>query len=451
MRIVVVGCGNVGFTLIEELVKEGHQITAIDTDPTRVREVVDKYDVMGYVGNGASSELLREVGIDNTQLLIAITASDETNILCCLIGKKLGNCHTIARVRSPQYTHDVDLLKDELGLSLSINPELAAANAIARMLKFPSAMKVSTFVKGRVEVVTFSIDKESALSGLYLKDIPSRIKTETLIFAVERHGQIIIPDGNFQLMTGDKISIVADNNNTVNFLQRASRKFKDITKVMIVGGGSTGYYLAKELLATGIQVKIIEQNRSRCIELCDLLPNATIINGDGTDRHLLLEEGIESMDAFVSMTKIDEENMMLSLYANTIKDLKVITRVHRPNYVDMVETLNVGSVVYPRFEAAEIIASYVRAMNNSINSNVEALHRLLNDRVEALEFWIKESSAVTGIPLKDLNTKENVLIACINHEGNIIIPGGQNTIEVGDSVIITSTIQGLNDITDILR
>ncbi|MCF0115012.1 MAG: NAD-binding protein, partial [Erysipelotrichaceae bacterium] len=344
-----------------------------------------------------------------------------------------------------------DLLKDELGLSLSINPELATANSMARMLKFPSAMKVSDFGKGLVEVVTFSVDKDSILCGVYLKDIRNKLKTDTLIIAAERNHEIIIPDGNFQILEGDKLSIVADSYNATSFLQRASRKFKHISKVMIVGGGSTGYYLAEKLIETGIQVKIIEINKERCMELCDLLPKATIIHGDGTDRHLLLEEGIESMDAFVSMAKIDEENMMLSLYANTFDDLKVITRVHRPNYVDLVDKLNVGNVVYPRVEAAEIIASYVRAMNNSINSNVEALHRLLNERVEALEFWIKESSAVTGIPLKDLKTKDSVLIACIIHQGNIIIPGGMNTIEVGDSVIVTSSEQGLNDITDILR
>lgn len=451
MQIIIVGCGNVGSTLTEQLSKEGHNITVIDRIAEKVERVANEHDVMGIVGNGASFSVQNEAGIEQADLLIAVTTSDELNLLCCLIAKKAGNCHTIARVRNPVYNKEIAYIKEELGLSMIINPEHAAALEISRLLKFPSAIKVDTFAKGRVELLKCKVEEGSPLCDSSLIDISANLRCEVLVCAVERGDEVYIPDGKFVLKENDIISIVAAPRKANEFFKKIGMATNRIRSVMVVGGGETSYYLTKMLLAMGMDVTIIEKDKARCNELSELLPKALIIHGDGTERNLLQEEGLEQMQAFVSWTNMDEENVMLSLFARHVSKAKVVTKIHRIAYDEIISKMDLGSVLYPKHVTAEYIISYIRAMQNSIGSNVETLYQLIEDKVEALEFYVDRNSPVIGIPLKDLTLKPNLLICCINRRGTIITPGGQDKIEAGDTVIVVTTNTGFQDLKDILK
>ncbi len=451
MQIIIVGCGNVGATLTEQLSKEGHNITVIDVDGRRVEAVANQYDVMGVVGNGASFSVQNEAGIEEADLMIAVTTSDELNMLSCLIARKAGGCSTIARVRNPIYNKEISFIKEELGLSMVINPEYAAACEIARLLKFPSAIKVDTFAKGRVELLKCKINEGSVLHGRPLTYLSAGLHCEVLICTVQRGDEVFIPDGNFVLQEKDVISVVASSRKANDFFKKIGMATNRIRTCMIIGGGETTYYLAKQLLSMGIGIKIIEQSKERCNELSELLPQAMVICGDGTERNLLQEEGLPKVHSFVSWTSMDEENIMLSLYAKSISNAKTITKVHRIDYDKIIDSLDLGSVLYPKNITADYILQYVRAMQNSIGSNVETLYQLIEGKVEALEFRVNEQSRLVGVPLKELQLKDNLLIACINRKGVVITPGGQDSIQMGDTVVVVTTNQGFNDLKDILR
>lgn len=451
MQIIIVGCGNVGTTIAQQLSKEGHNITVIDMDGHKVEAVANHYDVMGIVGNGASFSVQNEAGIEKADLMIAVTASDELNMLSCLIAKKAGDCSTIARVRNPLYNKEIAFIKEELGLSMVINPEYAAACEIARLLKFPSAIKVDTFAKGRMELLKCKINEGSILHGRPLTYLSSGLHCDVLICTVQRGDEVFIPDGNFELREKDVISVVASPKKANEFFRKIGMATNRIKSCMIIGGGETTYYLAQQLLPMGIEIKIIEQNKERCNELSELLPQALVIHGDGTDRNLLYEEGLPRIHAFVSWTSMDEENIMLSLFAKSVSKAKTITKVHRIDYDEIIENLDLGSVLYPKNITAEYILQYVRARQNSIGSNIETLYQLIEDKVEALEFRVSKQSKLVGVPLKELRLKENLLIAGINRKRISITPGGQDTIEVGDTVVVVTTNQGFHDLEDILR
>ena len=451
MQIIIVGCGNVGATLTEQLSKEGHNITVIDVDGQRVEAVANQFDVMGVAGNGASFSVQNEAGIAEADLMIAVTTSDELNMLSCLIARKAGGCSTIARIRNPIYNKEIAFIKKELGLSMVINPEYAAACEIARLLKFPSAIKVDTFAKGRVELLKCKINEGSVLHGRPLTYLSSGLHCEVLICTVQRGDEVFIPDGNFVLQEKDVISVVASSRKANDFFKKIGMATNRIKTCMIIGGGETTYYLAKQLLSMGIGIKIIEQNKERCNELSELLPQAMVIHGDGTERNLLQEEGLPKVHSFVSWTSMDEENIMLSLYAKSISNAKTITKVHRIDYDKIIDSLDLGSVLYPKNITADYILQYVRAMQNAIGSNVETLYQLIEGKVEALEFRVNEQSRLVGVPLKELQLKDNLLIACINRKGVVITPGGQDSIQIGDTVVVVTTNQGFNDLKDILR
>lgn len=451
MRIIIVGCGNVGTTLAEQLSQEGHNITVIDTRERLVQNISNSFDVMGITGNGASFSVQAQAGIHEADLMIAVTGSDELNLLCCLIAKKAGGCHTIARVRNPVYSREIGYIKEELGLSMVINPEFAAAMEIGRVLKFPSAMKIDTFAKGRIELIRYRIPEGSILHNMALKDISVKLHCDVLVCVAERGEEVVIPDGNFVLKEKDEISIVASAQNAMKLFKKMGAATTRAKNAFIVGGGETTFYLAKQLIAMGVEVKIVDKDKARCEELSELLPEAMIIYGDGTDRELLLEEGIAHTEAFVTLTNFDEENIMLTLFAKSLSKAKLITKVHRIAYDEIIDELDLGTVIYPKYITAESIIQYVRAMQNSIGSNIETLYRLNDNRVEALEFVVKEGAPVVGIPLQELNLKENILICCINHRGNIITPGGQSVINGGDTVVIVTVNKGLHDIKDILK
>ena len=451
LKIIIVGCGKVGRTLVEQLTQEGHDITIIDRDAQRVQTIANLYDIMGVHGNGASYSLLKEAGIENTDLLIAVTGSDELNLLCCTIAKQVGNCAAIARVRTPDYSKEIGYLREKLGLAMIINPEMEAALEIARILYLPTALEVSPFAHGQAELIQFKIPEGNVLDGITLAQLSSKVPNKVLVCAIERDGQVEIPSGMSVMKAGDIISFVAQRATIKNFMQNISVKTSKVKNTMIIGGGKAAYYLASRLLHMGISVKIIERDRKRCEELSVLLPKAIIINGDGTDAELLKEEGIDSIESFVPLTGMDEENIMLTLHARQLSDAKVITKINRLAFKNVIAELNLGSVIYPRLITSESIIAYVRAKKASIDSNIETLYHLFDGRVEAIEFSIDETSKVTDIPLMELKLKQQVLVAFINRNGRIILPSGQDCIRVGDTVMIVTTHNGFDEIEDILR
>ena len=332
-----------------------------------------------------------------------------------------------------------------------INPEYSAAMEISRLLRFPSAIKLDTFAKGRVELMKFKILPEFRLDGLSVMEIVDNLKCNVLICGVERDSEVFIPSGNFVLKDYDFISIIASPANSAKFFKKIGVTTNQVKNAMIVGGGTLGYYLAALLDELKIHVRMVESNVSRCEELSELLPRITVICGDGTDKKLLLEEGLTQTEAFVTLTNMDEENILLSLFAKKNSHAKLITKVNRIAFDDIIDGLDLGSVIYPKYITADYILRYVRAMENSLSSNVETLYHILDGQAEALEFAVKESSSITNTPLSDLNLKDNLLIACINRNGNIQIPRGQDTIQVGDTVVVVTSIPGLRDLKDILK
>lgn len=451
MQIIIVGCGNVGVTLTEHLSGEGHDITIIDQNAKKVQSVSNRYDVKGIVGNGASYMTLIEAGIETADLMIAATGLDEQNLLSCLFARKAGGCQTIARVRNPEYIKEINFIKEELGLSMTINPEYAAATEIARLLRFPSAIEIDTFAKGKIELLKFKLESGNRLCGIQLKGIHSVVQCDVLVCAVERGGDVVIPDGNFTLEDGDVVSIVASPANAAKFFQRIGVETNQVKDAILVGGGSVSYYLAQQLCDMGIEVTILEKNFARCEQLSELLPRARVINGDEIDRELLLEMDIRDAGAFAALTGLDEENIMLSLFAKRHSRAKLVTKVDKISFDEIVDNMELGSVIYPKYITSEYIIQYVRAMQNSIGSNVETMYKLIGDRVEALEFHIREDAPVVNIPLQDLNLKPNLLICSINHQGRIITPRGQDKMQVGDTVVVVTTNVGLKDVKDILN
>ncbi len=452
MNIMIVGCGKVGQNLVERLTTDTElNITVVDTDPQVIRDIANHYDIMCVTGSGTSLDTLTQAGIEETDILIAVTESDEINLLTCLIGKKMGNCKTIARVRKPEYGRELHFFKEDLGLAMIINPELTAANVIARSLRFPSAIQIDTFAKGRIEILKFRVPEKCPLDGLKIKDLATKLKCDVLVCGVEREDAVYIPDGSFELKADDLISIVASMENGSNFFKQIGIKTNKVKDSIIVGGGNTGYYLAELLLKTGIEVKLFEKDPARCSELCELLPKATIINGDGTDCRLLEEEGLERAESLVALTNIDEENILLSLYAKTKISGKVVTKINRIAYDEVISNLYLDTTINPKDTTAEYVVRFIRACKNSKGSGVETLHYILDGKAEALEFRIRDNSPVTDIPIEQLRIKDDILIACINRSGRIMIPRGRDVITKGDTVIVVTTHTDFQDISDILE
>lgn len=451
MKIIITGCGKVGYTLAEQLSEEGHDITVIDQKEAKLENVSTNLDVIGVAGNGTSYRVQEEAGVEEADLMIAVTDRDEINLLACLIAKKAGNCQTIARVRNPEYYQEIGFLKEELGLSMVINPELAAAAEIARLIQVPSAMEIDTFAKGKVNLVKFEVPKNCAWDGMVISEISNRFGSDLLICIIERNDQVIIPDGNTYLRGGDKISVIIPPERMNGLFLKLGISHKMIKDVMIAGGSKIAYYLSEQLLKSRIRVKIIELSHERCEELSEHLPEAMIIEGDAASETILNEEGIQNMDAFISLTNFDEENIMLSLFANKVSDAKLITKINRIAFEGVINEIPIGSIISPKNLTAEYIIRYVRSMQNSMGSNVEAVYRMVHNKVEALEFYVKEDSSVTNISLAELTLKPNLLICAIVRDGKRITPSGQDMILKGDSVIVVTTHIGLNDIQEIMK
>lgn len=456
MNIIIVGAGGVGYSLADSLNSENHQITLIDTNSERLNSVLEKLDVQGLEGNGVSSEVLREAGIASTHLLIAVTDHDEVNMLCCLMAKKLSGCQTIARVRNPVYYREIDSIKDELGLSMAINPELSTANEIFDLIQIPGAMTVESFAKGRVTLIEIVIPPNSVADNMTVADFANKVSRPTLICILERRDthEVVIPKGDTVLRTGDSIYIITPPQEMTGLFKKLGFQVKPSRNIMIIGGGRTGFYLADMLLSAGNRVKLIEKNRALCGDLAANLHGAEVICGDAIDRQLLLEEGIAGEDVFVPLTDMDEENILLSLYARKISGVRAITKVSTFGFTEVTEELPVGSIINPKEITAYRILRYVRAMSNSSDSsNIESLYYLANRQVEALEFHIRADSPVTDRPLSELRPRmiPNTLLCCIYRGNKLIVPRGNDRLLKGDTVVVVTTAQQLQSINDILR
>lgn len=452
MKIIIIGDGKVGHKLAKQLSEEEHDLVLIDNKAAKLKNSTDELDIIGMEGDGANHEVLLDAGVEEADLAIACTSSDSMNMMCCLLAKKLGAKKTIARVRNPVYYQQMYLIKDDLRLSMAVNPELAVAEEISRVLIFPSATKIETFAKGKVELVEFKLTDESPIIGLSLEELSRKYTSSVLICAVQRNQEVIIPGGSFVLQEGDKINIASSHKGIEQFFKVTGKLKNRVKTVLICGGGRVSFYLAQKLNNLNIEVKIIERDYDRCLELCELLPQVTVIHGDATDHELLEEEDIDRADAFVALTGIDEENIIVSMYAKTKKVSKIITKVNSEALTNIVDNLGIDTIVSPKTVTADTIVGYVRAMQNSLASaNVETVYRLINNQIEAIEFIIREKTFYTGISIKDMELKENLLIVCIVRNRKIIIPDGDEILRVNDSVIVVTTCQHINDLKDIFK
>lgn len=450
MNIIIVGSGKVGSTLARHLNEEGHEITVIDSDEEKIRDISSEMDIYCVLGNGTSYRTQKEAGVEKADLLISVANQDEVNLLSCLIAKKAGNCQTIARVRNPEYYEEIGYLREELGLSMSINPEWEAAAEMARLIQYPSALSAETF-RSRLSLLHIVIPEKSILDGMSVADFAVKISRRILVCIVKRGKEIVIPRGDFVLSSGDEISVSLPIREATPFFKKIGVPANPIKSVMIAGGGMIPFYLAKQLQDTGVEVKIIEEDKKRCEELSEALPKAMIIQGEAIDKELLLEEGIEDIDALAAMTNLDEENIMLSLYAKRVSKAKTMTKIDKIEFPEVVNDLGIDSLIVPKIITASSIIRYVRAMQNSVGSNVQTLYRLMNGKVEALEFIISDTARVVGKPLSELKIRRNVLICSIYRKGKMIIPSGSDILQSGDSVIIVTTELGLGDMDDILE
>ena len=451
MKIIIVGLGKVGYAIAQQMVGEEHDLILVDESAAVIEHADATLDAMCVEGNGACASVLLRAGVRDADLVIAATADDEVNLVCSLMAKKLGAKHTVARVRNPEYFRDAPILRREIGLDMIINPEYAAAQEIARILRFPSAIKIDTFAKGRVELLKFRLPEGSPLIGKSVRDIVAKLGCDVLICTVERGEQAYIANGDLVFADRDVISLIASPRNASEFFRRIGYKIRSVKDVMIAGGGEIAHYLTEMLRRAGIAVKIIEKNPQVCEELSARWQDVTVVCGDASVQDLLLEENIAGAGAFVALTSIDEENILLSLFAKRVGHGKVITKINRIDFASVIAHLDLDSTIYPKHITADQIERYARAAANTLGSNMETLYHVIPGKVEAAEFVVSDRSAVTDVPLSELKCKKGILVAAIMRNGSVIIPRGKDTVQVGDAVIIVSGDLSLHSLTDILE
>ena len=451
MKITIIGLGTIGETILKNLSGEGHTITLIDDDKRKIEDLIERYDVLGVVGNGASMDIQNEAGVKDSDLVIVLTQSDELNILACLVAKKVGAKNTIARVRNPDYRKQIEVMKDDLGIAMVVNPEQETANEIFNIINLPSVNQIEQFAEGRVSLVEVIAEKDCSLIGETLISLGKKLTTKVLICAVQRGDKVIIPAGNFRLEVGDRIHFTADARSLGDFLSEAKLVKSPFKNIMIVGGGRIGYYLADALSKKKYAVKLLESNPEACDELAELLPRATVVCGNGTQHDVLIEEGIEAMDAFVALIDIDEENMIVSMFANKKKVKKSITQIKSDDLYGMLDELGINNNVSPKHVVAGRIISYIRALANSVGSKVLTLYQLVNNQVEALEFAATKQEPFFDRPLRELTMKRDCLVACIIRQNEVIIPNGNSEIHLGDNVVVVTTHKNFDDLNDVIE
>lgn len=450
MNVVIVGGGKVGRKLVEDFNNEGENVVLIDIKNSICEKIEESFDVRCINGSGTDLEILEEAEIKKADLFIAVTENDEYNALCSVMAKKLGASRCVARVRNREYFKQLDFMRNALGINLTVNPEYATADEISRILRFPAAINAETFAKGRIELIEFNVDENSALCNYALYEIYKKYKIKVLICAVQREGKVYIPNGDFIIKGGDKLHITASHRDLTRFMREIGIIQKKVRTVILIGGGRISFYLAKLLLESGMNVKIIEQNIHRCQELAEYLPKADIVCGDGTDRHVLAEEGIDRVDSVVALTGIDEENMIISMYAKSRKVDKIVTKVNRLSFADLMESTGVYSIVTPKNITANMIIRYARAMKSAQDTEMRTLYRIVNNKAEAMEFIVNKESELTSKTLSEIKMKKNVLIAAILRNNKMFLPDGNSTLEVGDTVVVVTT-QRLTTLTDVLE
>ncbi len=453
MQIIIVGCGKMGSALAVQLAAEGHRVSVIDQNEAVIEQISNTQDVIAYAGNGAVYSVLESVGARDADLMLAVTQSDELNLLACLIAHKIGAKHTVARVRNPEYAEHMYELKDDLGLSMTINPDRQAAEEIARILRFPAATHVELFAGGHAELVSSKLPEKSVLNGIPLYELPQKLGVKVLICAVERNGEYTIPDGSFVLQGGDTLYVTGAPREVARALRKAGVLANPIRNVIIGGGGRISYYLAQELLRSNLSVKIVERSKDSASRMAELLPGAVVLNGDVTDHELLQEEGIDGADAFVALTGLDEGNILSALYAKHRGVSKVIAKVNNDSLESLVKSTDLDSIISPKRVAANQLLRYVRARDASANhGEIRGLYKIANGQIEVLEFLASpENTTLLEIPLRDLRTKTHILIACIVRNGKTIIPGGADCIKAGDVVLVVTEKSGMNDLGDIME
>lgn len=450
MRIVIVGDGKVGYALTEQLSREGHDVFVIDSNPKVLQNSMETLDVMVLEGNGVSLNVQIEAGVPESDILIAATSADETNLLCCIIAKKLGCKYTIARVRNPEYAEHTEFLKNDLGLSMTINPERRAAREMFRLLQFPDFLKRDSFVRGRIELVELKVKEKSPMLGMKLSDLYATAKVKVLVCAVERNGEIHIPTGSFVLEKDDKITVAAQTIDLVTLIKNLKIRNYKINEVIIIGGSNIAVYLSELLIESDVEVKIIEKDYNRCLLLADLVPEALIIHGDGSVKETLSSEGLQKTDALITLTNIDEENIILSMYANHLGIPKTITKVNRIEYSEIFQEKGVDSMVSPKLLTASEIVRYVRSIDNNTDNAVLNLYRIANGKAEALEFQVDSTIRNINVPLSQIKLRKGILFVSFSRKGRMIIPNGNDVMKNGDLVVIVTSgshmIQHLNDI-----
>ena len=451
MKVIIVGAGKVGYAIARQLAVENHNVVIVDSSAAALERADSTLDIMCVEGNGASVSVLKSAGAAEAELVIAVTNGDEANLVCCLIAKKLGAKHTVARVRNTDYRRDADMLKQEIGLDMVINPDLAAAREIARILSFPAAFSVEPFARGRIDMIGFHVSAKDALAGVPLSEFNRKRIAEVLFCAAEHNGEYVIPDGNFVPQPGDRMYMVGAKHEVLKMLKGMGRSLQRVKEVSLLGGSRIAMYLTWELQRSNTHVRIVEKEHEDCMILAEELPGTMVIEGDGTDSNLIQSEGIFQVDAFVSLTGRDEENLLMALTAQRAGVPKVVAKMTRPNYMDLVHDTGIESIISPKDIVANQITSYVRALANSEGGAVESLYRLLDGTVEALEFTVSANSEeLLDIPLKELRTKKGLLLAAIVRDYRTIIPDGNTCIQEGDRVVVVTRIAGLNDLSDIL-
>ena len=438
MKIIIAGGGKVGFSVADMLSGEGHDITLIDRDPDQITAASNALDVICVEGSATNPETLREAGAEHADLLLAATQRDEVNMICGITARKLGTAHVIARIRDPEYLTQTEFLRETLGLSVIVNPEYECAREISRILRFPSAVHVAAFSKGSMEIIEYRVPEDGPLAGTALRDLPHRFGARVLVCVVERGGEALIPDGDFVLQAGDRLSVSGESLELKRFFEALGQYRRPVRRVMIMGGGRIAVYLTRLLKENGVEASIVERDRARCDELCDLLPGTRILNGDATRSEVLTEEGVLSTDAFAALTGDDEDNIITSLYAMRCKVPKIVTKVNRAHLSGMLASFGIDSVVSPKELVAQQLVRFVRAMNDSEGSSMETLYRLADGKAEAMEFKVGEGSAVVGVPLRELRLKKDVLVSAVIHEGKSIIPGGSTVIRPGDHAVLVA-------------
>lgn len=453
MRIIVAGAGKVGLNIAEHLAREEHDVVVVDRSEEVLHRIEDTLDVLCIRGSGANAATLLEAGADRADIIIATTEGDETNMLCCLVAKRLGAKYAIARIRDPEYNESLSLLQKEMGIDLAVNPERATALEISRLLRFPFASNIESFAKGRVEMVEFRAQEKDIVIGHPLRELSRRLGglPQVLYAAVERNGRVVIPNGDFAIQPGDRVHVAADMVTITNYFRFLGKNNVRVKNVMLLGGGRISYYLSKMVVPTGMHVSMIEIDEKKAEGLSEALPEVTVIHGDGTDQELLEQEGLSQMDAYVALCDRDEENLMTGLFAVSRGVPKVIVKNNRGGYTDIISSMGLDSIISPKAITCSELLRYVRGRENVSGTRVERLYRLMNGQAEALEFIARGADSYIGVPLKDLTVRPGTLVAVIVRNGRVIVPFGGDHIEEGDRVVILACESGISDLNEVIR